>query len=284
MIRFPKIRLILGGCLLLVLFSSCRPKGVLSRKEMADVLIDIHLAEAAVSEVSAPIPEEWTRGLDKESFKDMAYRSVLRKHHLSQESFYYSVSWYCRHMNLYEKIYMDVQNRLDDFKAAIDEGKFDRSTNSSKYGMDSTKIRSLYTFGTFRRDTVVLHQLYRSSNVLPSSSSWYSKQWMYQIQKDTARIILYPQVSVPAVPNMSHLDSLQAKTDSLMKQKNLAQPLVMSNTVLAPGGRRLPTRNFREIPKSEQIRKRFQQRALEQERLKRLEMQQKRSVQAPPSK
>ena len=57
MIRFSKIRLILGCCLLLALFSSCRPREVLSRKEMANVLFDIHLTEAAVSGIYEPIPE-----------------------------------------------------------------------------------------------------------------------------------------------------------------------------------------------------------------------------------
>lgn len=276
MIPFSKIRLILGCCLLLVLFSSCRPKGVLSRKEMVSVLFDIHLTEAAVNEMSEPIPEEWTQGMETGYFRDMAYRSVLRKHHLSQESFYYSVSWYSRHMNLYEKVYIDVQAKLDDFKASIDEGKFDQTSAMMQYGMDTAKVRTIFTYGLFRRDTVPVHRLYLAGDSLPTNSKWYTKQWMYKIQKDTTRLNLYPELSIHSIFNTSNPDTLKAKADSLLRVNSAPLPTDLRKEVLAPGGRRLPTRNYRIVPKNEQIRKRFQQRALEQEQIKRVETEQQR--------
>jgi len=276
MIPFSKIRLILWCCLLLVLFSSCRPKGVLSRKEMTNVLFDIHLTEAAVSEIAEPIPQGWTHGLDMGYFKDMAYRSVLRKHHLTQEEFYYSVSWYSRHMNLYEKVYMDVQTKLDEFKAAIDEGKFDQTNSMTKYGLDTVKTRSIYTFGMFRRDTVPVRRLYLTVDSLPSNSAWFTKQWMYRIPKDTTRLSLYPELSIHSVFNTSDPDSLKVKADSLLRQNAVPLPPDLRKEVLAPGGRRLPTRNFRVVPNNEQIRKRFQPRADEQEQIKRLETERQR--------
>jgi len=284
MIPFSKIRLILWCCLLLVLFSSCRPKGVLSRREMTNVLFDMHLTEAAVNEVSEPIPEEWTRGLDTEYFKDMAYRSVLRKHHLTQEEFYYSVSWYSRHMDLYEKVYVDVQTKLDEFKAAIEEGMFDQTSSMLKFGLDTAKTRSIYTFGLYRRDTVPVHRLYLTGDSLPSNSTWFTKQWMYRIPKDTTRLSLYPQLSIHSVFNTSDLDSLKAKADSLLRQNAVVLPPDLRKEVLAPGGRRLPTRNYRVVPKNEQIRKRFQPRALEQEQMKQLEMERQRRERIEASK
>ena len=284
MIPFSKIRLILWCCLLLVLFSSCRPKGVLSRREMTNVLFDMHLTEAAVNEVSEPIPEEWTRGLDTEYFKDMAYRSVLRKHHLTQEEFYYSVSWYSRHMDLYEKVYVDVQTKLDEFKAAIEEGMFDQTSSMLKFGLDTAKTRSIYTFGLYRRDTVPVHRLYLTGDSLPSNSAWFTKQWMYRIPKDTTRLSLYPQLSIHSVFNTSDPDSLKAKADSLLRQNAVVLPPDLRKEVLAPGGRRLPTRNYRVVPKNEQIRKRFQPRALEQEQMKQLEMERQRRERIEASK
>jgi len=284
MIRFSKIRLILGCCLLLVFFNSCRPKDVLSRQKMVSVLVDIHLTEAAVSEVSGPIPEEWLKGMDTEYFKDMAYRSVLRKHHLSQERFYTSVAWYSRHMNLYEKIYIDVQGKLDEFKAAIDEDKFDNSSNMSRYGLDTVKTRSLYTYGQFRRDSVPVRHLYMIGDSLPSNSAWYTKQWMYRIPKDTTHLSLYPDLAVKSVSNKSASDSIKTNTDSLIKQNAFLQTPAIRNVVVTPGGRRLPARNYREVPKNEQIRKRFEQRANEQEKLKRLEMERQRKERIDMSK
>lgn len=273
-----KIRLILGCCLLLVLFSSCRPKGVLSRKEMVSVLFDIHLTEAAVGVSSGTIPEEWTRGLETDYFRDMAYRSVLRKHHLTQDEFYYSVSWYSNHMNLYEKVYIDVQQKMDDFRTAVNQGAFDQTKSNTKYGVDTAKIRAMYTFGLYRPDTVPLRRLYLSADSLPSSSKWLTKQWMYAMPKDTARLSLYPQLSIHSLFNTSDPDSLKKIADSILRQNTIPEIPNIRKEILAPGARRLPTRNFREVPKSEQIRKRFQQRAVEQEQLKRIETERERKI------
>jgi len=284
MISLSKIRLILGCCLLLALFSSCRPRGVLSRKEMVDVLFDIHLTEAAVSGIYGPIPEEWTHGLETDYFRDMAYRSVLRKHHLTQEEFYTSVSWYSNHMNLYEKVYIDVQQKMDDFKTAVDQGTFDQIRSMTKYGADTAKIRAMYTFGLYRRDTIPVRRLYLTADSLPSNSLWLTNQWMYRIPKDTVRLNLFPQLFIHSVFNTSDPDTLKMKADSLLRQN--AAPIILNNRneILAPGARRLPTRNFREVPKSEQIRKRFQQRAVEQERIKHSEAERLRKERIEASK
>lgn len=273
-----KIRLILGCCLLLVLFSSCRPKGVLSRKEMVSVLFDIHLTEAAVGTTSDSILEEWSRGLETDYFRDMAYRSVLRKHHLTQDEFYYSVSWYSNHMNLFEKVYIDVQQKMDDFRAAVDQGTFDQIRSMTKYGVDTAKIRAIYTFGMYRPDTVPIRRLYLSSDSLPSSSWWFTKQSMYAIPKDTARLNLFPQLSIHSLFNTSDPDSLKKIADSILRQNAIPETPNIRKEILAPGARRLPPRNFREVPKSEQIRKRFQQRAVEQDQFKRLETERERKM------
>ncbi len=276
MISISKIRLILGCCLLLVLFNSCRPRGVLSREEMVDVLFDIHLTEAAVSGVYDTIPEEWTHGLGTEYFRDMAYRSVLRKHRLSQEEFYTSVSWYSNHMNLYEKVYMDVQQKMDDFKTAVNQGSFDQVRSLTKYGADTAKIRALFTFGLFRRDTIPVRRLYLTSDSLPSNSLWMAKQWLYRFPQDSSSMNLFPKLSIQSVFNTSDPDSLKNKADSLLRNNLAPVNLNKGSEMLTPGARRLPNRNLREVPKNEQIRKRFQQRAVEQERLERVEAEKQR--------
>ena len=268
MIRISKIRLILGCCLLLVLFSSCRPRGVLSRRDMARVLFDVHMAEAAVSGIYAPIPEEWTHGLEADYFRDMAYRSVLRKHHLTEEEFYHSVSWYSKHMTQYEQVYVDVQTRMDDFKLAVEQGLFENIGANTKLGVDTVKTRAMYTFGLFRPDMIKVHRLYLATNLVPSHSKWYTKQWIYPFPKDTTRLSLYPKLSIYSVFNTSNPDTLRAKADSLLRQKSVPVSPTFHQEVLAPGARRLPTRNFREVPKSELIRRKYEQRAVEQERSK----------------
>jgi len=269
MIPSTKIRLILGCCLLLVLFSSCRPRGVLSREKMANVLFDIHLTEAAVSESNMPIPETWTRGMETAYFKDMAYRSVLRKHHLTQEEFYISVSWYSKHMNVYEKVYVDVQKKMDDFRIAVDLGQFD-PIRSFKFGADSAKILALYSFGPYRIDLISANYTCLPADSFPSYTNWFIKKWLTKTPKDTTNWSIYPQLSVHSVSNTSDQDSLRKMADSLIRQNPVQAP-INRNEILAPGARRLPTRNFREVPQNEQIRKRLLPRAIEQEQSKRME-------------
>lgn len=281
MIRFSKIRLILGCCLLLVLFNSCRPKEILSREEMANVLFDIHLTEATVSGQFMTVPEEWTQGMQKEYFKEMAYRSVLRKYKLNEETFYASVAWYSRHLNLYEKVYSDVQKKMDEFKTEVAQGKFEKDGTITILGLDSLEVRSMYTFGLYRPDTMPVTRLYLSADSLPTSSSWLAAQWLYALQKDTAELNLYPKLSIHSVFNTSDPDSLRVLADSLLRQP--MNPGVQKE-VLAPGARRLPTRNLRQVPKDEQIRKRFQQRAVDHKRLNSQDAERQRLIDAANKK
>ena len=195
----------------------------------------------------------------------MAFRSVLKKYHLNEETFYYSISWYSKHMNQYEKVYADVQVRINDFISAIDRGQFEDTRASIVVGTDTAKMRSMYTFGQYRPDTIPIRKLYLSADSFPSSSKWLTKQWLYVLPKDTSSLSLYPKLSIHSLFNTSNPDSLRKIADSLLRQN--AVPTVKKE-MIAPGTRKLPTRNFREVPKDEQIRRKYQQRARELERSK----------------
>jgi hypothetical protein len=282
-----KIRLILGCCLLLVLFSSCRPRNVLTRKEMTDVLYDIHLTESAVDGIIQPIPESWLQGMDAEYFQEMAYYSVLRNHRIDQETFYASVAWYSKHLNLFEKVYIDVQDRLDRFRTAIEEGDFEHLRNLTRFGVDTAKIRSIYRYGYYRKDTIPVTNVYLVGKTVPSSSEWYAKQWLYRPVKDTVTFEMFPYLSIHSVFNTSNPDSLKMMADTLIQQNNNAPSFLnqnLSKEVLLPGGHRSPIRHTREIPKDEQIRNRFRPRVREQKVLKRMEEQRQRREEVEPSK
>jgi hypothetical protein len=270
-----KTRLIFGCCLLLALFGSCRPRDILSRKEMASVLFDLHLTEAAVSEFGQPIPASWTRGLDPEYFKDMAYRSVLRKHNLTQETFYASVDWYSRHLNLYNKVYADVQERINVFQSAVDIGEFDKSCGLNGLGVDTAQIRSMYEYGQFHRDSKPVIGSCLLLDSMPSYSAWMAKQWMYRIPKDSTRMDIMPGLSIKSTFDTSNTDSLKALADSLIHQ-NDGQVTIINSPVQPNStgvrGRTYPYRRLREVPKDEQIRNRFRPRAREMRQLKREEV------------
>jgi hypothetical protein len=250
---------------------------------MASVLIDIHLTEAVVNG-SVTIPEDWSKGLDDASFRDLAYRSVLRKHGLTEEAFDQSVAWYSKHLIQYEKVYLDVQKRLDAFRSAIDRGQFENIRDHTHPGLDSVKTLALYRFGTFRRDTTLLEHLYRPTDSIPSKSVWTARQWMYALPKAAAQMDLYPKLSIHSVFNTSDPDSLKMYADSLLRHSEPTVEPVVRKEVLAPGARRLPTRNFREVPKNEQIRRKYQQRARELERTKLTEQELERQRKIEASK
>jgi hypothetical protein len=268
----PKFRLIVGCCLLLICFSSCRPRGVLSRSEMTDVLYDLHLAEAAVGPEAGPIPNTWTKGMPPEYFRDLAYNSVFKKHKINQETFYASVAWYSTHLRLYSKIYDDLHFRFTNWEKAINEGQFLPVKAIKASDLDTAKVRALFTYALFRADTVCGKPLYLAPDPLSSHSRWYAHQWLYALPKDTAKLELVPPIPVLKITGLG-ADSLKVLADSLAKKAKLPPPLSKQNLqkeVLAPGARKLPTPYYREAKKDDQIRMRFKPRAREQ-----LEMERK---------
>jgi hypothetical protein len=271
-----KVRLIIGCGLLLVCFCSCRPKDVLSRKEMTNLLYDLHLAEAACSGVAEPVPESWTKGMAPDYFRDMAYQSVLRKHHISEQDFYSSVSWYSRHLRLYSKVYADVRLRMDEFQRKIDLGQFESPLGLEAFGLDPAKVDSIYKWGWFRKDTTVLKGLCIRDSV-PGFAAWLAPQYLYSYPKDTAKLELYPQLTVHSLRSLS-ADSLLA--DTLLHRGVEKEVHQLQNEILSPDPRRLPFRSPRTLKKNDQIRMRFKPRAREQREMERVEMAKKAAEQA----
>lgn len=82
----------------------CRPRGVLSTKEMEDILYDLHRAEGVV----------YTLGWNYNDEEAMAvcYRVVLEQHSVTQAQFDSSLVWYTDNPNVFDKIYPKVLDRL----------------------------------------------------------------------------------------------------------------------------------------------------------------------------
>lgn len=97
----------------LLLFSGCdsRPSDVLSRDKMADVLFDVHKADATI-DVSAPY-----KGVaDKQEY----YNSVFRKWGVTKEEFDRSLDWYAEHPDLLLAIYDTLRSRADDLQNRVE--------------------------------------------------------------------------------------------------------------------------------------------------------------------
>lgn len=75
-----------------------KPK-ILPKKEMAQVLADVYLTEAMLTQLDSKTKREWSKGLKNEYFQDISYHWILDKHHITEDDFYASVAHYSRHVN-----------------------------------------------------------------------------------------------------------------------------------------------------------------------------------------
>ena len=102
--------------IILLIFSavlvSCRPHGILSSRQMREVIVDLHKADA-VFQVSGI-----SRGHEEERM--MYYASVMNEHGITQSQFDSSLVWYTAHPQLFNKIYPKVIAQLGREIAAFD--------------------------------------------------------------------------------------------------------------------------------------------------------------------
>ena len=96
-------KFLLISCVLLA-FLGCRPRGVLSNREMRDVLYDLHRVDGAVQ----------VAGYNYGHNNELAayYQSVLNQHGITQAQFDSSLVWFTDNPQIFNKIYPKVIARL----------------------------------------------------------------------------------------------------------------------------------------------------------------------------
>lgn len=257
-----KGRLIFGLLLILVSFSSCRPRKVLSRSDMVDVLFDIHLTQALVNNTYGPVPTQWKRGLSDNDFKDMAYQSVLRKHEITEEIFYTSVGYYSKHLGLYTKIYMAVDQRMQDY---IKEMQVFHYTVPSfrdclaHITLDTLKVQCLYNLGSFKADTIPVKPFVPRVDKVLSYGAWFARQYMSELKTDKPSFSMIPKISKSDKVVKEKLDSIGAKIDTIKtNQKNTVA--VPSNKEVVDISRRVNPNNVRKAVEMDAQRLRLEDR------------------------
>lgn len=116
--KLKKYRKYLIGILLLTLFAGCekRPEGLLSRSEMTDFIYDLHKLDGTL------MANGFGQAEDRENV--YYYNSLLKKHGITQAQFDSSVVWYTAHPKTYEKIYIEVLDRLNKLEADVEKGVY----------------------------------------------------------------------------------------------------------------------------------------------------------------
>lgn len=87
----------------LMLLAACRPKGILSSRQMRNVLYDLHRADAIIQ------VKGYSYNHDEEIAK--YYQVVLDKHHVTKAEFDSSLVWYTDHPQLFNRIYPKIMKR-----------------------------------------------------------------------------------------------------------------------------------------------------------------------------
>lgn len=111
--------------LLLILLSGCGmcPWGVLSRNEMVAVLLDVHVAEAAMKVVDTS-----AKRIEKQEY----YNIIFEKHNTTKEQFDKSLDWYARHPKVLVEIYDDVKKEAERLQERVEAYEFHQGEKPSR--------------------------------------------------------------------------------------------------------------------------------------------------------
>ncbi len=131
-----KYRMFFQIFILLAVFacsSGSRPSGVLPRKKMVPILVDIHLAEAINS-------QKFNLAMTRDSLPEDLYLSICKKYKIDRSVIEKSLLWYGKHTRDYMPVYNEVLDVLSEMevKAKSDTlkpvriGGFDNDTAKTK--------------------------------------------------------------------------------------------------------------------------------------------------------
>jgi hypothetical protein len=124
------------GFAMMLVACSRMPRGIIPEKKMKDVLVDMQIAEEMVKTDPAVFP-----GNEE---KNALYRSVFRKHSVTEAEYDSSLIWYGKHLDTYMRIYKsalgEVQKRIE----ALDDVTPESVSESNRDSLDIWVFRRYY--------------------------------------------------------------------------------------------------------------------------------------------
>ena len=113
--RHTSVTISLSLIVTLLLISCGRnPRGVMSINEMADLIVDLQLAEAYI--------DSHTDDFQDDSSKQVLKQSIFKKHGISQQDYDSSMVWYAHNMEDYTKAYDKAVGKLKERYDKLDKG------------------------------------------------------------------------------------------------------------------------------------------------------------------
>lgn len=120
-----------------VMIVSCRPEGIMSSRQMREVLVDLHKTEGAIQVAGVRY--------DAYEERDMYYAQVLEKHGITQAQFDSSIVWYTAHPQFFNKIYPKVLKEIKEEEQAYIEAHQDELTMLIPAETDTTVTQKVFT-------------------------------------------------------------------------------------------------------------------------------------------
>lgn len=188
-----------------------KPK-ILPKKEMAQVLADVYLTEAMLTQLDSKTKREWSKGLKNEYFQDISYHWILDKHHITEDDFYASVAHYSRHVNTM----IDVLDMTADKLNAMKQDVLERE----KLEAEAERIRKFnLKWQTVSIDEDFIELWAKSVYVVPADT----------LTTDTLRVDSLLRVDTLRVDSLLRADSLRVdslrvdslRLDSLLRADSL---------------------------------------------------------------
>jgi len=90
--------------------------GILSKKEMTDLLVEIHLTEAAFR-----MPNDSLSRLSDSIYLQSCFAEVFRKQNVKPDRFSQSLNYYVQHIEQLDEIYGEVISRLTEIETSLQE-------------------------------------------------------------------------------------------------------------------------------------------------------------------
>ena len=213
--------LILAG-LMSVFVASCdsrRSAGVLSSKEMENLLVEIHILEGSLRASGNYY------GSGEESLQ--YYAALFEKYGISQADFDSSLVWYTKHPKKFERIYVNVVSRIDTLSSEINKGKYHPIDSSAFTG--ETNLWTKATKYVLTKDSARTKLDFRIENVELLPNDFYKLSFRHRVApSDSSRnphAVMYVNYSgdvTDSIYTRTHNDSVLRRYTLVFKaRKNL---------------------------------------------------------------
>ena len=107
------------------------PKGILPRKKMVPILVDIHLADAINN-------QKYSLSLIRDSLSEDLYLSICKKYKVERADIQNSLLWYGKNTRAFVPVYDEVLNILSEMEV---KAKSD-TIRPAGFNLDTTKVKT----------------------------------------------------------------------------------------------------------------------------------------------